>query len=105
MATLLTACIVCGSEKEAGKIASALVAARLAACVNYFPCKSVFSWKGRVRHAKEWVLLAKTTARNYPGLERAAKRIHSYELPAIFAWKDGFAEKKYSSWVNCAARA
>ncbi len=37
--------VTCKDEEEAGKIALMLVEKKLAACVNYFPCKSVFKWE------------------------------------------------------------
>ncbi len=100
---MLTVYIACASSKEAGKIASALVKARLAACVNYFPCRSVFKWEGRLRKKREWVLLAKTTDSMYASLERRVKKLHSYETPCVIAWKDERANAKYATWVkmNC----
>lgn len=100
MASLLTVYVVCSSKKEAEKIAVDLVRKRLAACVNYFPCRSVFKWEGKLRKASEWVLLAKTTKGNYPRLEWRVKKLHSYETPCVVAWKDQHADAKYSAWVK-----
>ncbi|MFH1107059.1 MAG: divalent-cation tolerance protein CutA [Candidatus Micrarchaeota archaeon] len=96
----LTVYSTCASRKEAEKIASALVRERLAACVNFFPCSSVFKWRGRQVKAREFVLLAKTTERKYPALERRLKRLNSYEVPCIVAWKDSAAYRPYSAWVE-----
>lgn len=100
---MLTACIVCASRKEAEKIAVALVEGGLAACVNYFPCRSVFKWNGRLQKKAEWALLAKTADSLYARLERRVKKLHSYETPCVIAWKDERANAKYAAWVkrNC----
>ncbi len=97
---MLTVYVVCGSEKEATKIAVALVEERLAACVNYFPCRSVFKWKGKLKKTGEWILLAKTTESLYAKLERFVKKLHSYETPCVVAWDDAKAEKRYAAWVR-----
>ena len=97
---MLTVFITCASGKEAGRIATALVKGRLAACVNYFPCRSVFRWKGRMKKSKEFVLLAKTTEKKYSALERLVLRLHSHNLPAVFAWQDNRASKAYLKWVE-----
>ncbi len=52
-----------GSADEAERIASALVEAQLAACVNIVsPVTSVYRWKGVIQKEQEWLLLIKTTS-------------------------------------------
>ncbi len=52
-----------GSVDEAERIATVLVEAELAACVNIVsPITSVYRWKGAVQKEQEWLLLIKTTA-------------------------------------------
>ena len=101
---MLTVYVVCGSEKEAEKIAVALVEERLAACVNYFPCRSVFKWKGRMKKVNEWVLFAKAVEKNYPAIETRVIKLHSYKLPAVFAWNDSTALAAYEKWVGASCR-
>ena len=47
----------CGSQKEARRLARALVDARVAACVNVVqaPVESIYRWKGKVETAREFL--------------------------------------------------
>ena len=52
-----------GSVDEARRIAEALIARRLAACVNIVPrVVSIYRWKGKTEEAEEWLLWIKTAA-------------------------------------------
>lgn len=67
-------------------LAQALVAQRLAACVNVLPeCASVYRWKGGVENAREVPVLVKTRAARYAEVEAAIRGLHPYELPEIIA--------------------
>lgn len=101
---LLTVFVTCASQKEAEKIAQAMVKERLAACGNVFPLHSVFRWEGRMQKKREWGLLLKTHQDIYPALERRIKSLHSYQMPAIVAWADERADASYARWVSQTCR-
>jgi periplasmic divalent cation tolerance protein len=89
------------SEKEAEKIGKILVEEELARCVNIIPSmKSIFLWKGKLENERECILIAKTSERNYPRLERRVKQLHSYELPCIVAFKVARGSKEFIKWVE-----
>ncbi|MFA6048720.1 MAG: divalent-cation tolerance protein CutA [Candidatus Micrarchaeia archaeon] len=96
--------VTCANEKEAEKIALATVGDGLAACANYFPCKSVYKWKGKLAEEKEFVLVLKAAERNYKKLEARIRQLHSYEVPCIVATKVARAYKPYEKWVLGRAR-
>src|ERR1700737_4845098 len=79
--------VTCGSAREAGRIAHALVEARLAACVNILnaPIRSVYRWKGKVEAAREFLLLIKTSRKHFDALCRTVTRLHSYDVPEMIA--------------------
>jgi periplasmic divalent cation tolerance protein len=82
------------------KLAQALVARRLAACVNVLAdCTSVYRWKGAIENATEIPMLIKTRAERYADVEAAIRELHPYELPEIIAVPvlRGFDE--YLQWV------
>jgi len=89
-----------GSLKEAENIAKNLVEKRLVACVNYFPIKSVYWWKGKACCEKEYVLLCKTVESRFTEVKEAIKKFHSYEVPAVFSIKIGEGESKYFQWIQ-----
>ncbi|MDV3455521.1 divalent-cation tolerance protein CutA [Sphingomonas sp. HF-S4] len=85
---------------EAERVAEAVVAERLAACVNILaPCRSIYRWQGAIERADEVPALFKTM----PALaERPRKRIealHSYDLPAVETWPVA-ARAALSGWVE-----
>jgi periplasmic divalent cation tolerance protein len=84
----------------AEKLADALVAQQVAACVNVLaPCRSVYRWKGAVQHDEEHPVLIKTTQERYPALEAAIRAAHPYELPEIIAVPIERGLPAYLDWV------
>ncbi len=82
------------------RVADALIAEGLAACVNVLAeCTSIYRWGGKVEHASEVPLLIKTTRAAYPGLENALRRLHPYELPEVIALPVSAGLPEYLNWV------
>ena len=78
--------VTCGSEEEALKIAHALVAEHLAACVNLVtPIRSIYRWEGKICDEKEWLLIIKTRKDRFEEVEKKVKSIHSYSVPEIIS--------------------
>lgn len=89
------------NEQEALRIGSAMVEARLAACVNVLPpIRSIYRWKGEIEHSDESLLLIKTTLQSFPALRDRIKELHSYDTPEIIAVPivDGLAD--YLGWLR-----
>ncbi len=100
MAELLQVTTTAPTRDEADGIALALVAARLAACVQVIgPMTSRYWWDGAVQTAEEWLCLAKTTADAYPALEAAIRERHSYDEPEIVAVPVVVGSPSYLDWV------
>ena len=99
--------VTCGSVKEARRIARALVELRLAACVNVLqgPVESIYRWKGRVKSAKESLLVIKTSRRRYGALQAEVRRLHSYEVPEIVALPIEAGSREYLDWFSASLRA
>ena len=84
----------------AEKLADAIVAKNLAACVNILaPCRSVYRWKGAVQHDEEHPMLIKTTHERYAALETEMRALHPYELPEIIAVPIERGLPAYLDWV------
>ena len=88
-------------DREAAmKLASELVAKKLAACVNVLSeCTSVYRWKGAVENAREVPVLIKTRAARYAEVEDAIRGLHPYELPEIIAVPVVRGFDDYLQWV------
>jgi periplasmic divalent cation tolerance protein len=94
--------VTCGSIREARKIATAVLAEKLAACVNIgtAPLESVYRWKGKVETAREFLLIMKTTAPRLPALEKEIKRLHSYDVPEFVVLEIAAGSKQYLQWLE-----
>ncbi|SRR5258706_9232213 len=90
----------------AERLADALIAKRVAACVNILaPCRSVYRWQGAVQRDEEHPMLIKTAAERYPALEAAIRAGHPYELPEIIAVPVEQGLGAYLDWVTAETSA
>lgn len=88
------------SSDAAQEIADALVADRLAACVNILPgVTSVYRWQGSVAVAEEWLLLIKTTADRQAACLAALDHLHPYDLPEAIALAVTGGLPAYLAWM------
>jgi periplasmic divalent cation tolerance protein len=98
--------VTCGSLREARKISRAVVAKKLAACVNISKStvESVYQWKGKVETTKEHLLIIKTSALRVNELEREVRRLHSYETPEFLVLDVASGAEKYLEWLASSLR-
>jgi periplasmic divalent cation tolerance protein len=75
--------VPCKDENEARSISKALLEKKLIACTNFFPIKSMYSWKGKVEEDNETVMIIKTKEENFQKVKEEIKKLHSYDTPAI----------------------
>ncbi len=90
-----------GSKADAQAIADALVAQRLAACVQVVgPITSTYRWQGKVETAEEWLCIAKSRGDLYQAVERAIRAVHPYEEPEILAVPVTAGSASYLRWLD-----
>jgi periplasmic divalent cation tolerance protein len=92
--------ITAGDESEAKKISQVLVREKLVACINYFPIKSVYWWKGEVEESGEIALIAKTRAELVDRVIERVKQVHSYEVPCVVSWIIEKGNPDYLVWIG-----
>ena len=101
MSERLVVLMTAGSREEAEKIANALVAEMLAACVNVLPgVTSVYRWEGEVQRDQEWLLVAKSTREVLDDLVRRVQALHSYDLPELIALPVVGGSEAYLRWID-----
>lgn len=89
---------------SARTIADTLIARKLAACVQVLgPMLSFYTWEDEVHSNEEWLLLAKTTEKAFPGLAEAVVHLHRYDVPEIIAVPVSHALSSYADWVRTGA--
>lgn len=82
-------------------LATSLVEARLAACVNVLPgVRSVYRWQGNIEHAQENLLLIKTTSDRLDALKESIVMAHPYAVPEILAFATDAGLDRYLDWVR-----
>lgn len=93
--------ITTGTQEEGLTIAQALVADRLAACVNIItPIESVYRWQGQVRQERESLLLVKTVREHIAPLTKRVTELHSYQVPEIVALPICAGSAAYLRWIS-----
>ena len=89
------------ADVDAEKIATELVDARLAACVNILPVmRSVYRWKHQVDHEDERQLIIKTTQERIRELEARVKKLHPAETPEFVVIPISSGSADYLSWLS-----
>jgi periplasmic divalent cation tolerance protein len=86
--------------EEARKISLHLLNKKLIACSNVFPINSFYFWNNELQEDKEFVVLVKTKENYYKKIEEEIKKIHSYDIPAIYSWKVDKINKDYLKWLT-----
>ncbi len=86
---------------EAETFASAIVANKLAACVQVLSeMRSIYIWEGTIQKEAECLLLIKTTFEKYPELEKFIIERHSYDVPEIIAVQAEKVSSTYLRWLG-----
>ncbi len=84
----------------AKQITKSLLEKRLVSSVQQKEITSIWWWNNELEESKEYVLEMKTKKSLYKEVEREIKKIHSYEVPEIYAEeiKEGLPE--YFKWIE-----
>lgn len=98
-----SACVVTttvGSEEAAESLAKGIVEARLGACVQIVPIRSVYRWEGEVRVDAEWQCVVKTSAIRADELVEHIKAHHTYDVPEVVVTPVVGGNDDYLAWVS-----
>ncbi len=87
-------------EQEADRIAAALLEERLVACVQIFPVRSRYWWRGKLESAEEVMLLMKTRAELMERLTRRVRQLHPYEVPEVVSVAICEGNPDYLAWLT-----
>ena len=87
-------------EATSEQIAKECVEKKLAACCNFWPVRTVYSWEGKLKDDTEHIIFIKTSEEKFKDLEKYIVKNHPYSMPAIvsFPWDD--SHKPFKDWVN-----
>jgi periplasmic divalent cation tolerance protein len=91
--------LVTHPAEGAEAFARRLVEQRVAACVNLFPVRSVYRWRGEVQADPEVLLVVKTTAARTAELEALLAAAHPYDVPELVLLAPEHVEASYLGWL------
>lgn len=98
------ACLVLSTAPSAAvaqRIARAVLAKRLAACVHLAPRgESHYWWKGKLERAGEVAMTFKTTRARAKALGEAIAGLHPYEVPEILVLRAAGGLAAYLRWIG-----
>jgi periplasmic divalent cation tolerance protein len=98
--TLLIGWTTVDSEAVAQRLASGLVATRLAACVQIdASVQSVYRWEGAVQSASEWRLMVKFSAARSAELLAYIEAQHPYDVPEWVVVRAEQVAPAYLKWA------
>ena len=86
-------------KKSISKIAKEFVKNKTVACVNISKISSVYSWKGKVEDASEYIAIFKTTTKNKKLLKQKIKDTHPYNVPEIAEIDVTSINDSYLKWL------
>jgi len=87
-------------ESSAMRVAEALVAARLAACVNLYPMTSVYEWQGKLESGAEVAAFIKTRRALADEAIALARPLHPYTVPCFLVLPIEAANPEYAAWAR-----
>lgn len=86
------------SAEAAGR---ALVAERLAACVNILgAATAIYAWQGEIERDTEHPMVIKTRAGNVDGVVATVRRLHPYDVPAVAVLPVTGGDGDFLAWID-----
>ena len=103
MSDVLLAMTTCPDAASAARLARALVAEGLAACVNRLPgVTSTYRWQGELQDDSEVLLLIKTTTTCFEAMRARLLELHPYDVPELIALPIERSHDAYLQWLRAA---
>ncbi|HEY9071126.1 MAG TPA: divalent-cation tolerance protein CutA [Candidatus Ozemobacteraceae bacterium] len=88
-------------RETGGRIADALLAGKLAACVSILPgVESRYVWEGRIETGNELLLVIKTRTDLLEAVQERIVELHPYDVPEILALPVDFGSLPYLRWMD-----
>lgn len=88
------------SAEAAESLARGVIEARLGACVQIVPIRSVYRWDGEVRVDAEWQCVVKTSTIRVDDLVAHIKAHHTYDVPEVVVTPVTGGNDDYLAWVS-----
>ena len=91
--------------KNARRLATAALNARLVACANLVPrIESHYWWQGKLERAAEVLVIFKTANRHLRFLEKLVLETHPYDTPEFIVVPLSGGSRHYLDWIGASCR-
>jgi periplasmic divalent cation tolerance protein len=92
--------VTTSGEAEAERIATLLISAGLAPCVNIIPsCISVYQWKNDMHRDEEALMIIKTSESSFEGVREIVEKNHTYDVPEIISLELSQLSGRYAAYL------
>jgi periplasmic divalent cation tolerance protein len=92
-------------DTNSKSIATSVINAQLAACVNIIPkVESIYFWEGKLCEDNECLLIIKTTSSCLIKLTELIKELHPYEIPEIISLPIENGYNPYLNWIHSSCK-
>ena len=88
------------SDQQVKPVIDEIIRCKLAACVQELKIKSHYTWKGKLCHDDEVLVMFKTRKELYPELEKKLLEIHPYDTPEIISVDVEKGSAAYLAWID-----
>ncbi|OGL30463.1 hypothetical protein A3F37_01150 [Candidatus Saccharibacteria bacterium RIFCSPHIGHO2_12_FULL_41_12] len=92
--------LTCTDQKEADKIAKALLEKRLIACAKQVAITSDFIWEGKIERNNEILLIMESREDLFDEIEAEVAKLHSYDSFVLTATPITKVSKKAQKWLD-----
>jgi len=92
--------LTCANNKEADKIAKALLKNQLIVCSKKTPVSSSFLWQGKIDSSKEVLLIMDSVESKFKQIEKQVKKLHSYDTPVLVSLPISQASSGVATWMK-----
>ena len=101
MSEALVILCTCPDEETASRLATGLVEAQLAACVNILPgIRSIYRWQGTLSDDSEVLMVIKSLASRFEEVEAWLLEHHPYDVPEVLALPVERGSTDYLAWIE-----
>jgi periplasmic divalent cation tolerance protein len=88
------------SAEAAERLAKGIVEARLGACAQIVPVRSVYRWEDALHVDAEWQCVVKTTTARVQELTAYIKANHTYDVPEVVVTPITGGNSDYLDWLR-----
>jgi periplasmic divalent cation tolerance protein len=92
------------SEDHAERLVDAVLAAKLAGCLQLIPIKSRYVWEGKIARDDEVLILIKAKSADYDDLAACIRAAHTYEVPEVIRLDIAAGAQSYLDWIGAVTR-